>query len=83
LGNVDRVMDLLADTEPQSPEELYGFSALIQLIWEPAPTSVAFRNHPRFLEFAETHGLLAAWQKHGWPDECERTVGTNQPAYCP
>ncbi|MEO0786409.1 MAG: winged helix-turn-helix domain-containing protein [Pseudomonadota bacterium] len=83
LGNVDRVMDLLADTEPQSPEELYGFSALIQLVWEPAPTSVAFRNHPRFLEFAETHGLLSAWQKLGWPDECSDEPAADRPAYCP
>ncbi|MEL6567962.1 MAG: winged helix-turn-helix domain-containing protein [Pseudomonadota bacterium] len=83
LGNTDRVMNLLADTKLQSPEELYGFSAFIQLVWEPAPTSVAFRNHPRFLEFAETHGLLAAWQELGWPDECRTETQTDRPAYCP
>ncbi|MEM9740223.1 MAG: winged helix-turn-helix domain-containing protein [Pseudomonadota bacterium] len=83
LGNSDRIIDLLADTKTTTPNEKFGFSALAQFIWEPGEGPVAFRNHPRFLEFAETHGLLAAWRVHGWPDECLAGPSSTRPEYCP
>ncbi|MEO0816283.1 MAG: winged helix-turn-helix domain-containing protein [Pseudomonadota bacterium] len=83
LGNTDRVMELLATTPPPTEEERFGFPALAQLIWEPGNGPTAFRNHPQFLQFAETRGFRAAWDALGWPDECQAEPSQNRPGYCP
>ena len=35
------------------------------------------RQHKNFSAFAERIGLLAIWQKHGWPDLCRPNKGTD------
>ncbi|MDT8439122.1 MAG: hypothetical protein RQ729_08960 [Wenzhouxiangellaceae bacterium] len=41
---------------------------VMMMIW--SPNDQPFREHPDFIRVAETHGLLAFWRQHGWPDHC-------------
>lgn len=42
---------------------------LLQRIWSDLPWAKNFRTHTRFPEFAEKIGLVAAWERYGWPDK--------------
>ncbi len=42
------------------------------------PSAGEFRKDPRFAELMRSVGLLAFWEKHGWPDLCQPIDGTLQ-----
>jgi TolB-like protein/Flp pilus assembly protein TadD len=42
------------------------------------PSVSIFRKDPRFTELARSVGLMAFWEKHGWPDLCQRVGGALQ-----
>ncbi len=41
-------------------------------IWLPGEPYAALRRHPEFPAFAERIGMVRAWEKYGWPDQCTR-----------
>lgn len=41
-------------------------------IWMPGERYAALRQHPDFPAFAERIGMVRAWEKYGWPDQCTR-----------
>ena len=40
-------------------------------LWQPDAWSRQARQHPAFAGFASRIGLVAYWQKYGWPDLCK------------
>ncbi|WP_160595260.1 TIR domain-containing protein [Qipengyuania aquimaris] len=51
--------------------------SLVSEAWMPSKRARGFRAHPGFKDFAETIGLVAAWQKYGWPDLARPDPGTD------
>lgn len=47
-----------------TPPNMVGLMSL----WVDSEPIRQIRLHPDFMEFAERLGLIAAWQKYGWPD---------------
>ncbi len=45
-------------------------ASLISFIWIDSDRSQQLRRHKEFPAFAERIGLVDAWQKYGWPDQC-------------
>lgn len=41
-------------------------------IWMPGERYAVLRQHPNFPAFAERIGMVRAWEKYGWPDQCTR-----------
>ncbi len=41
-------------------------------IWMPGEQPAALRQHPDFPGFAVRIGLVRAWEKYGWPEQCQR-----------
>ena len=41
-------------------------------IWGPDPMSTALRRHPDFPAFVERIGMVRAWEKYGWPPQCQK-----------
>gem|GEM_PF-2300655 len=46
------------------------------LLWEDSYPADAARQHERFLQYAQDSGMVAFWEKYGWPEKCER-LGKN------
>lgn len=46
------------------PANMFGLMSL----WTDVDPIRKTREHPDFMQFAESAGLVAAWDKHGWPD---------------
>jgi hypothetical protein len=44
-----------------------NFFALMSL-WADIEPIRQIRSHPDFMDFAMRIGLIAAWEKYGWPD---------------
>ena len=65
IGQPERFMALFQ----QRPYPINAGS--LHSIWSMEPESQEFRQHPAFPEFARNIGLVAAWDKYGWPDLCE------------
>ena len=62
-----------------------GGSFVLTRIWNDRETSKKLRQHPDFPGFAQRVGLLAAWEKFGWPDKCRpppETFETTDLFYC-
>ncbi len=59
----------------EKPNPYVGFA--LSRIWEPTPESEAVRMHPDFPKFAESIGLVRAWQRFGWPDCIMPNPGTD------
>lgn len=57
------------------PNPYVGFA--MSRIWEPTDESRSIRTHEDFPEFAETIGLVKAWQKYGWPETIHPHEGTD------
>ncbi|MBX7532085.1 TIR domain-containing protein [Qipengyuania sp. 1XM1-15A] len=51
--------------------------SLVSEAWMPWNRAREFRMHPGFKDFAEKIGLVAAWQKYGWPDLARPDPGTD------
>ena len=62
LGHSDRVVDLLWTNEPK--------------FWMWGTDFRRVRQSEAWRERVRDTGLLAYWQKHGWPEKC-RPVGDN------
>lgn len=62
-----------------------GGSFVLTRVWNDREDSRKLRQHPDFPGFAQRIGLLAAWEKFGWPDKCRppaATVETTDLFYC-
>ena len=62
-----------------------GGSFVLTRIWNEREDSKKLRQHPDFPAFAQRIGLLAAWEKFGWPDKCRppsEFVETTDLFYC-
>jgi len=57
------------------PNPYVGFA--LSRIWEPTEEAKSVRTHKDFPQFAETIGLVKAWQKYGWPDSIQPHQGTD------
>lgn len=57
------------------PNPYIGFA--LSRIWEPTEEAQKVRTHKDFPQFAETIGLVKAWQKYGWPDNISPHEGTD------
>jgi adenylate cyclase len=62
LGMSDEAIEEVLRDKPPSGQ--------IVLMTSWSPTDRAFREHPRFFDYAERQGLPAFWQAHGAPDFC-------------
>ncbi len=62
FGMTDAAVDASLHTETARTQ------ALLFTVWYPEFRS--FREHPRFVEFADRHGLLAYWRVESAPDFC-------------
>jgi len=49
----------------------------IASIWMDQKSYRNLRQHHEFPAFAERIGLVRAWQKYGWPDQCKKAAGTD------
>ncbi|VAW03699.1 hypothetical protein MNBD_ALPHA04-2182, partial [hydrothermal vent metagenome] len=47
-----------------TPANFYTFMSL----WTDVEPVNRVREHPDFMDFAERIGMIAAWEKYGWPD---------------
>lgn len=47
-----------------TPANFFGFMSL----WTDAEPINQVRLHPDFMDFADRIGMVAAWEKYGWPD---------------
>jgi len=59
----------------EKPNPYVGFA--MSRIWEPTEEARALRTHKDFPKFAETVGLVKAWQHYGWPDAIKPHAGTD------
>ena len=62
-----------------------GSSFVLTRVWNDRVDSKRLRQHPDFPGFAQRIGLLAAWEKFGWPDKCQpppQTVETTDLFFC-
>ncbi|GAA6139856.1 hypothetical protein NBRC116583_36030 [Arenicella sp. 4NH20-0111] len=57
------------------PNPYVGFS--LSRIWEPTKEAIGVRTHKDFPKFAESIGLVRAWQKYGWPETVQPFKGTD------
>lgn len=57
------------------PNPYVGFT--LSRMWEPTDEARSILLHEDFPKFAESIGLVKAWQKHGWPDNIQPIEGTN------
>lgn len=57
----------------EKPNPYVGFA--LSRIWEPTDESRAVRTHKDFPQFAESIGLVKAWQRYGWPDTIKPLSG--------
>jgi TolB-like protein/Tfp pilus assembly protein PilF len=57
------------------PNPYVGFA--MSRIWEPTDESRSIRTHENFPKFAETIGLVRAWQQYGWPENIQPNEGTD------
>ena len=55
----------------ERPSAVSGY--IVFSIWFDAPASAALRQHPDFPAFAERIGLVEAWERYGWPAQCQPT----------
>ncbi|MEE4350116.1 MAG: hypothetical protein V2J26_07800 [Pacificimonas sp.] len=62
MGHADLVMKIYS--EQIHPANMFGLMSL----WADVEPIRQIRTHPDFLGFADRIGLVAAWQKYGWPD---------------
>jgi hypothetical protein len=62
LGRADKVVDLYWTNSP--------------MFWMWTPMLRDMRRSDAFRERVRDSGMLAYWQKYGWPDKC-RAVGDN------
>jgi len=73
FGFPDRHIDIILDLDPtdsawdQIPE-LFLFDSMVF-------RRSGFTAHPKFLEVAETMGLIDIWEKRGPPDFCSKSSG--------
>lgn len=68
LGQPGKAMKFMLER----PSAVSGY--IIFSIWFDAPASAAVRQHPDFPAFAERIGLVEAWERHGWPAQCQPTA---------
>lgn len=61
-GPASAFFDIIGDTPPP------GTHGTLLSIWGETPNCLEIRTHPRFPVFAETMGMVAAWDLHGAPD---------------
>lgn len=61
-GNADVAFKSMRKS--RSPAKMLAFLAL----WADVDPMRRIWQHPEFLEFADSIGLVAAWEKYGWPD---------------
>lgn len=61
------------------PNPYVGFS--LSRIWEPTEEARSVRTHKDFPKFAESIGLVRAWQKYGWPETVQPHQGTDGSRY--
>ena len=52
-------------------------ATLLYNMWDDRPASQGVRRHQNFSRFADTVGLVKAWQRHGWPAQCRPFPGTD------
>lgn len=52
-------------------------ATLLYNMWDDRLTSQGVRRHRDFSRFAESVGLVQAWQRHGWPAQCRPFPGTD------
>lgn len=70
-GNADVAFKSLRKS--RSPAKMVAFLAL----WADVDPMRRVWQHPGFLDFAERIGLVAAWEKYGWPDLLIRDKSLN------
>lgn len=56
-----------------TPANFFGF----MLLWADIEPVRQVRLHPDFMDFAQRIGMVAAWEKYGWPDLPVRPTHTN------
>lgn len=71
MGHAELVMKLYR--QQIHPANMLGFMSL----WTDVEPIRQTRLHPGFLSFAEDIGLIAAWEKYGWPDLLPRPSHLN------
>ena len=65
-------------------ERPYPINAgFVAAIWQDIDGFPALRQHPDFPDFARDIGLVEAWDRYGWPSQCERlpVVETGGPEF--
>jgi len=62
MGHADLVMKIYS--ERIHPANMFGLMSL----WADVEPIRRTRDDPRFVDFAESIGLVEAWNRHGWPD---------------
>ncbi|WP_390478100.1 hypothetical protein [Altererythrobacter sp. MTPC7] len=71
MGHAELVMKLYSGQI--HPANMFGLMSM----WTDADPINAVRGHPGFMDFAERIGLVAAWEKYGWPDLIPHDPRTN------
>ncbi|MCT2558971.1 hypothetical protein N0B51_08260 [Tsuneonella sp. YG55] len=66
MGHAELVMKIYR--EQIHPANMYALMSL----WADVNPIDRTRKHPEFLRFAKEIGLVAAWEKYGWPDSLPR-----------
>ena len=73
FGFLDRYFELLLENDPNdsrwSEADFYLFDGVSDT------RRTGFTAHPKFLEVAETMGIIKIWEKRGPPDFCDKVGG--------
>ena len=68
MGHTDMLYKTLG--EQITPQNFVPFG----MLWNEMEPTRNNRAHPGFMDFAKRIGMVAAWEKYGWPDRLEAPV---------
>ena len=71
MGHAELAMKIYS--EQIHPANMFGLMSL----WADIEPIRHIRTHPDFMDFADRIGLVAAWEKYGWPDLIPSDPHTN------
>ncbi|MEP2234162.1 MAG: tetratricopeptide repeat protein [Alteripontixanthobacter sp.] len=71
MGHAELAMKIYS--EQIHPANMFGLMSL----WADIEPIRQIRTHPDFMDFADRIGLVAAWEKYGWPDLIPSDPRTN------
>ncbi|MEZ5461223.1 hypothetical protein [Dokdonella sp.] len=68
LGMGERIFDWINEAQPQ--DAMRWARWMLRTLW--LPSTRWLREDPRFMQWAESYGLIELWEQRGYPPGCQR-----------